>query len=69
MYLVLLVYLAKLFKKYIDQDIFPFDFKAAYVIPISKTLFPKPPDKVCPISLLSVFSKLVENLWKICPNL
>ena len=30
-------YLANLFNKCTDQDIFPFDFKTAYDIPISKT--------------------------------
>ena len=30
-------FLANLFNKYIDHDIFPFDIKTAYVIPISKT--------------------------------
>ena len=56
------IYLANLFNKCIDQDIFLFDFKIAYVIPIFKTLSPKSLDEFCPISLLSVFSKLFEKI-------
>ena len=59
---ILTSYLANLFNKCFNQDIFPFDFKIAYVIPISKTLSPKSLDEFCPISLLSVFSKLFEKI-------
>ena len=38
---ILSPYLAKLFNKCIEQEIFPHDFKVAYVIPISKTSSPK----------------------------
>ena len=41
-----------------------FDFEVAYVIPIPTTLSPKSPDEFCPISLLSVFSKLFEQILK-----
>ena len=59
---ILFPYLANLFNKCIDQDIFPFDFKIAYVIPIPKTSSPKSLDEFRPISLLSVFSKLFEKI-------
>ena len=59
---ILSPYLANLFNKCIDQDIFPFDFKIAYVIPIPKTSSPKSLDEFRPISLLSVFSKLFEKI-------
>ena len=58
---ILSPYLANLFNKCIDQDIFPFDFKVAYAIPIPKTSSPKSLDEFRPISLLSVFSKLFEK--------
>ena len=51
-------YLAKLFNKCIEQEIFPRDFKVAYVIPIPKTSSPKSFNKFPSIFLLSVFSKL-----------
>ena len=38
---ILSPYLAKLFNKCIEQEIFPRDFKVAYVIPIPKTSSPK----------------------------
>ena len=50
---ILSPYFAKLFNKCIEQEIFPRDFKVAYVIPIPKSLV-----EFRPISLLSVFSKL-----------
>ena len=59
---ILSPYLANLFNKCIDQDIFPFDFKITYVIPIPKTSSPKSLDEFRPISLLSVFSKLFEKI-------
>ena len=40
------------------------DFKVTYVIPIPKILSPKSLDEFCPISLLSVFSKLFEQILK-----
>ena len=57
-------YLAKLFNKYIEQEIFPRDFKIAYVIPIPKTSSPKSLDEFRPISLLSVVSKLLKQILK-----
>ena len=57
-------YLAKLFSKCTEQKIFPRDFKVAYVISIPKTSSPKTLDKFRPISLLSVFSKLFEQILK-----
>ena len=59
---ILSPYLANLFNKCIDQDIFPFNFKAAYVMPIPKTSSPKSLDEFRLISLLSVFSKLFEKI-------
>ena len=59
---ILSPYLANLFNKCIDQDVFPFDFKIAYVIPIPKTSSPKSLDEFRRISLLSVFSKLFEKI-------
>ena len=59
---ILSPYLANLLNKCIDQDIFPFDFKIAYVILIPKTSSPKSLDEFRPISLLSVFSKLFEKI-------
>ena len=38
---ILSPYLAKLFNKCIEQEIFPRDFKVAYVISIPKTFSPK----------------------------
>ena len=58
---ILSPYFTNLFNKCIDQDIFPFDFKIAYVIPIPKTSFPKSLNEFRPISLLSVFFKLFEK--------
>ena len=55
-------YLAKLFNKCIEQEIFPRDFKVAYVIPIQKTSSPKSFDEFFPICLLSVFS--IEQILK-----
>ena len=60
---ILSPYLANLFNKRIDQDIFPFDFKTAYIIPISETSSPKSLDKFSPVSLLFVFSKLFEKMF------
>ena len=57
-------YLAKLFNKRFEQEIFPRDFKVAYVIPIPKTSFPISLDEFCCISLLSLFSKLFEQILK-----
>ena len=48
----------------LEQEIFPRDFKVAYVIPIPKTSSPKSLDDFCPISLLSVFSKLFQQILK-----
>ena len=59
---ILSPYFANLFNKCIDQDIFPFDFKIAYVIPIPKTSSPKSLDEFRPISLLFVFSKLFKKI-------
>ena len=59
---ILSLYLTNLFNKCINQDIFPFDFKTAYVIPIPKTSSPKFLDKLHPISLLSVFFKLIKKI-------
>ena len=50
------------FNKCIKQEIFPNDFKLAYVIPTPKTLSPKSLDDLRPISLLSVFAKLFEKI-------
>ena len=61
---ILSPYIAKLFNKCIKQKIFPRDFIVAHVIPIPKTLSPKSVDKFCPIFLLSVFSKLFEQILK-----
>ena len=49
---------------YSTKDIFPFHCKAAYVIPISKTLSLKSLDGFRPISLLSVFSYYLKRFWK-----
>ena len=54
-----------LFNKCIKQEVFPNDFKLAYVIPIPKTLSPKSLDDLRPISLLSVFAKLFEKILEI----
>ena len=59
---ILSPYLADLFNKCIDQDIFPFDLKTAYVTPVPKTSSPKSLVEFCSISLLSVFSKLFETI-------
>ena len=56
--------LAKLFNKSLEQELFPIDLKLANVIPIPNTLSPKSLDECCPISLLSVFSKLFEQILK-----
>ena len=42
---ILFPYLAELFNKCIEQEIFPRDFKVAYIIPIPKTSFPKSLDE------------------------
>ena len=57
-------YLAKLFNKCVKQEIFSRDFRVAYVILIPKTSSPKSFDEFRPISLLSVFSKLFEQILK-----
>ena len=59
---ILFPHLVTLFNKCIKQEIFPNDFKLAYVIPIPKTLSPKSLDDLRPISLLSVFAKLFEKI-------
>ena len=46
---ILFPYLAKLFNKCIEQEIFPRYFKVAYVIPIPKTSSPKSLDEFRPI--------------------
>ena len=61
---ILSPYLAKLFTKCIEQEIFPRDFKVAYVIPIPKNSSPKYLDDFRLISFLSVFSKLFEQILK-----
>ena len=61
---ILTSYLAKLFNKCIEQEIFPRDFKVAYVIPNPKTSSPKSHNEFRPVSLLSVFSKLCEQILK-----
>ena len=50
-----------LFNKCIKQEMFPKDFKLAYVIPIPKILFPRSPDDLRPIFFLIVFAKLFEK--------
>ena len=56
-------HLVILFDICIKQEIFPNDFKLAYVIPIPKTLSPKSPDDLRPIiSMLSIFAKLFEKI-------
>ena len=62
---ILSPYLASLFHKCIQREIFPHDFKLAYVIPIPKTSSPKFLDEFRPISLLSVFSKVFEKIFKV----
>ena len=57
-------YLAKLFNKCIEQEIFPCNFKAAYVILIPKTLFPKSLNEFHSIFLFSVFFKQFEQVIK-----
>ena len=57
---ILYPYLANLFSN--RSRHFLFDFKRAYVIPISKTSSPKSLDEFCLISLPSVFSKLFEKI-------
>ena len=47
---ILSPYLAKLFNKCIEQEIFPRNFKVAYVIPIPKTSSLKSLDEFRPIS-------------------
>ena len=47
------------------QEIFPYDFKLAYIIPIPKTFSPKPLDHFRPMFLLPVFSKLFEKILKV----
>ena len=65
---ILSPHLVILFNKCIKQEIFPNDFKLAYVISIPKTFFPKSLDDLRPISLLNVFAKLFEKiLEKKCP--
>ena len=59
---ILFPHLVILFNKCIKQEIFPNDFKLAYVIPIPKALSPKSLDDLRPISLLSVFAKLFEKI-------
>ena len=59
---ILSPHLVILFNKCIKQEIFPNDFKLAYVRPIPKTLSPKSLNDLCPISLLSVFAKLFEKI-------
>ena len=61
---ILFLYLVKLFNKCIEQEFFPHDFKVAHVILIPKPSYPKSLDEFCPISLLSVFSKLFEQILK-----
>ena len=67
---ILSPYFVNLFNKCVDQEIFLFDFKTAYVIPICKTSFPKSLDEFRPISLLFVFSKLFKKILekKRCSN-
>ena len=59
---ILSPHLVILFNKCIKQEIFPNDFKLAYVIPIPKTLSPKSLDDLRAISLFSVFAKLFEKI-------
>ena len=60
-------YLAKLFNKFIEQEIFRPEFKESYVIPIPKTASL---NEFCSISLLFVFSKMFERILKIkCSSL
>ena len=59
---ILSPHLVILFNKCIKQEIFPNDFKLAYVIPIPKTLSLKSLDDLRPISLLGVFAKLFEKI-------
>ena len=61
---ILSPYLANSFNKCIDQDIFLFEFKTVYVIPIPETSSPKSLYEFCPISLLYVFFKLFEKILK-----
>ena len=61
---VLSPYLASLFNKCVQQEIFPCDFKLAHVILIPKTS-PKSLDEFSPISLLPVFSKVFEKKLKV----
>ena len=66
---ILSPYLANLFSKCIDPEIFPFNFNTAYVIPVLKTLSPKYINEFNPILWLSVYSKLFEKiLQKKCLN-
>ena len=52
---ILSPYLAKLFNKCIEQEIFPRDFKVGHVISIPKTSSRTSLNEFRPISLLSVF--------------
>ena len=58
---VLYPYLTNFFTKCIKQEIFPDDFKVAFIIPIPKTSSPKPLNDFCSISLLSIFAKLFKK--------
>ena len=60
--LIVAPFLARLFINCIDQNIFPENFKLAIVTPISKTSSPKSMNDFCPISFLSIFSKIFEKI-------
>jgi len=60
--IILTPILTKHFNKCMQQEIFSDAFKIAHVIPIPKVQSPKSFNELRPISLLSIFSKLFEQI-------
>ena len=61
---ILYPYFAKLFDKCIEQEIFPRDFKVAYVIPVLKTSSPKSLDEFRLISCFLFFLNCLSKFYK-----
>ena len=59
---VLVSFFTKLYNICIKEEIFPEEFKIAYVIPIPKVSTPKTFEDLRPISILSVFTKFFEKI-------
>ena len=62
---VLTPLLIRIFNKCAAQEIFPNDYKIAYVVPIPKVSSPQTFGDFRPILLLPIFSKLFEKMIEI----